>query len=198
MASEEYTGKPYKIIDSKREHKIGIVATSLSDFMTKAQQKLDINENEPIKVVLESDGTEIDEEDYFDTLETNTLIMILKSDQKWSPYDISGGVFRAYTTSFKFSDDQIDGTQSLNSLIRRLQNDIGQIAFLSGCDLELLSDMDPDSLVDMAFDRSFLDQVKEASGRFLYEKREAQDAINLLKLYHATTIGQNASKKSKV
>jgi hypothetical protein len=38
-------------------------------------------------------------------------------------------------------------------LIQRLQNDIGQIAFLGGCDLELLSDMDPDSLVDMAFDR---------------------------------------------
>lgn len=37
MASEEYTGKPYKIIDSKREHKIGIVATSLSDFMTKGK-----------------------------------------------------------------------------------------------------------------------------------------------------------------
>jgi len=55
--------------------------------------------------------------------------------------------------SFKFADDQIDGTQSLNSLIRRLQNDIGQIAFLSGCDLELLSDMDPESLVDLAFDR---------------------------------------------
>lgn len=57
-------------------------------YLCLAQQKLDINENEPIKVVLESDGTEIDEEDYFDTLETNTLIMILKSDQKWSPYDI--------------------------------------------------------------------------------------------------------------
>jgi len=37
MANEEYTGKPYKIIDSKREHKIGIVATSLSDFMTKGK-----------------------------------------------------------------------------------------------------------------------------------------------------------------
>ncbi|KAL4096550.1 hypothetical protein QTP88_021480 [Uroleucon formosanum] len=99
---------------------------------------------------------------------------------------------------FMQEDDQIDGTQSLNSLIRRLQNDIGQIAFLSGCDLELLSDMDPESLVDLAIDRSFLDQVKEASGRFLYEKREAQDAINLLKLYHASTIGQNSTKKSKV
>lgn len=50
----------------------------------------------------------------------------------------------------------------------------------------------------LCFYRSFLDQVKEASGRFLCEKREAQDAINLLKLYHASTIGQNASKKSKV
>jgi len=37
MASEEYTGKPFKIVDSKREHKIGIVATSLSDFMTKGK-----------------------------------------------------------------------------------------------------------------------------------------------------------------
>jgi len=37
MASDEYCGKPYKIIDSKREHKIGIVASSLADFMTKGK-----------------------------------------------------------------------------------------------------------------------------------------------------------------
>lgn len=55
--------------------------------------------------------------------------------------------------SIKLTDDQIDGTQSLYSLIQRLQNDIGQIALLGGCDLELLSDMDPDSLVDMAFEK---------------------------------------------
>jgi len=187
MASEEYCGKPYKIIDSKREHKIGIVASSLSDLITKAQQKLDISDT--IKVVLESDGTEVDEDDYFDTLEKNTLIMILKPDEKWCSYS---------DISIKLTDDQVDGSQNLYSLIQRLQNDIGQIALLGGCDLELLSDMDPDDLVDLAFDRSFLDQIKEASGRFLCEKREAQDALNLLKLYHATTIGQNPSKKSKV
>lgn len=49
-----------------------------------AQRKLDINET--IKVVLESDGTEIDEDDYFDTLEKNTLIMILKPNEKWCSY----------------------------------------------------------------------------------------------------------------
>lgn len=37
MASDEYCGKPYKIIDSNRKHKIGIVATSLTDFMTKGK-----------------------------------------------------------------------------------------------------------------------------------------------------------------
>lgn len=55
--------------------------------------------------------------------------------------------------SIKMADDQVDGSQILYSLIQRLQNDIGQIALLGGCDLELLSDMDPDSLTDMAFDR---------------------------------------------
>lgn len=40
MASDEYCGKPYKIIDSKREHKIGIVASSLSDFITKGKQEV--------------------------------------------------------------------------------------------------------------------------------------------------------------
>lgn len=49
-----------------------------------AKQKLNIDET--IKVVLESDGTEIDEDDYFETLEKNTLIMILKLDEKWCSY----------------------------------------------------------------------------------------------------------------
>lgn len=40
MADEEYNGKPYKIIDSKREHKIGIVASSLSDLITKGKTSL--------------------------------------------------------------------------------------------------------------------------------------------------------------
>lgn len=37
MANDEYCGKPYKIIDSKREHKIGIVASSLTDFISKGR-----------------------------------------------------------------------------------------------------------------------------------------------------------------
>lgn len=37
MANEEYCGKPYKIIDSKRKLKIGMVASSFSDFISKGK-----------------------------------------------------------------------------------------------------------------------------------------------------------------
>ncbi|XP_050536991.1 DNA fragmentation factor subunit alpha-like [Daktulosphaira vitifoliae] len=187
MANNKNFNKPYKIIDSRREHKIGVVANSLSELIIKAQQKLKING--PVKVVLEIDGTEIDENDYFETLEDNTLFMILKSEEKWCPYS---------AISIKIGDDHVDGTQNLYNLIERLKNDIGQITLLGGCDLELLSDMNLEDMENLGIDKSFLENIKEASGRYLSEKREAQDALNLLKLYHASTVKQNASKKNKV
>lgn len=38
-----------------------------------------------MKIVLESDGTEVDEEEYFSTLEQNTCFMILKVNEDWVP-----------------------------------------------------------------------------------------------------------------
>lgn len=48
-----------------------------------AQEKFGITSN--MKIVLESDGTEVDEEEYFSTLEQNTSFMILKGDEDWVP-----------------------------------------------------------------------------------------------------------------
>ncbi|KAL1138676.1 hypothetical protein AAG570_008738, partial [Ranatra chinensis] len=135
-----------------------------------------------VKVVLEQDGTEVDEEDYFNTLEKNTTLMLLTSEQYWQPPSpfrlrrIDGG-----------SGDTVDGGRGLEGLLSRLQSDIGHVSLLGGCELELLSDMDPDSLTDIVPDscfRTFLDQLKEASGRFLSDKRQAHEAMELLKLYH--------------
>ena len=38
-----------------------------------------------VKVVLEQDGTEVDEEEYFCTLERNTSLMLLGPNDKWAP-----------------------------------------------------------------------------------------------------------------
>lgn len=174
---EEDAQKPYKITDSKRERKVGVVAKSLEDIKSKAKIKLS-NVSDKISIVLESDGTEIDEEDYFSTIDKNTTLMVLFDDEKWS--------------QVQQTVDAVDGVgHPLAQLLSMLQQDIGQVSLLGGHELELLSDMDPDNLLDIIPDRTFLNQVKEASCRFLSDKRNAQEALDLLKLYHKSYINNS-------
>ncbi|CAG9859209.1 unnamed protein product [Phyllotreta striolata] len=170
-------GKPFKITDLSRDTKKGVVAESLEDLTSKVRDKLNIDNNETIKVVLETDGTEIDDEEYFATLDTNTSLMILQEGQHWMPQK----------PPCRLSLDQVDdskGGQQLVGLVDKLKNNLCHLSLLGGPELELLSDMDPESLVDITFpDRLFLEHLKEASGRYLCEKRQAQDAMELLRLY---------------
>ena len=39
-----------------------------------------------VYLVLEEDGTEVDDEEYFQTIEDNTTFMLLLKDDIWSPY----------------------------------------------------------------------------------------------------------------
>ena len=50
------------------------------------KEKLNYPMDKPVYVVLEEDGTEVDEEEYFQTLPENTLLMLLYIGDKWSPY----------------------------------------------------------------------------------------------------------------
>ncbi|KAF6204583.1 hypothetical protein GE061_018743 [Apolygus lucorum] len=177
---------PYKIVDVTREKRFGIVANSLESLTSRAIGKLGIAGS--VKVVLEQDGTEVDEEDYFNTLEKNTSLMILSGEENWAP----PGKRKVHQEG---CGDETDGGHGIQGLLQRLQSDIGQVSLLGGCELELLSDMDPDSLTDIVQDRVFLDQLKEASGRFLSDKRQAQEAMDLLKLYHRQAGGIVEAKK---
>ena len=38
-----------------------------------------------VYLVLEEDGTEVDDEEYFQTIESNTMLMLLLKDDIWSP-----------------------------------------------------------------------------------------------------------------
>lgn len=171
--------KPFKITDAKRENKKGVVATTLEDLTSKVVEKLQIRTDEDCKltIVLEADGTEIDDDEYFATLDPNTSLMVLVADEKWLPP----------APPCRFNIDQTDGGKvepDLANLVGKLKHNLCHVSLLRGPDLELLSDMDPDSLEDINFlDKMFLEQLKEASGRYLSEKRQAQDALDLLRLY---------------
>ncbi|KAG5864841.1 hypothetical protein JTB14_004471 [Gonioctena quinquepunctata] len=171
-----HTGKPFKITTSSREIKKGVVAASLQDLTSKVLEKLSIPEEDKITVVLEDDGTEIDDEEYFGTLDSNTCLMVLTEGQTWFP--------RAPPLRLNIDDVDAKGDRDLVDLVGKLKHNMCHVSLLGGADLELLSDMDPESLVDITFpDRIFLDQLKEVSGRYLADKRQAQDALDLLRVY---------------
>lgn len=50
-----------------------------------ARDKMDLPKDIPVKIVLEQDGTEVDDDEYFSTMERNTTLMILINDQRWLP-----------------------------------------------------------------------------------------------------------------
>jgi len=80
--------KPYKIIDRSREVKKGVVADSLEELIERGKEKLNYPLDKAVYVVLEEDGTEVDEEEYFHTLPENTLFMLLYVGEKWSPFGL--------------------------------------------------------------------------------------------------------------
>ncbi|XKL62919.1 hypothetical protein PGB90_002752 [Kerria lacca] len=170
---------PFKIVDRSGQNRYGVVVSSLHGLIKKAQEKFGITSD--MKIVLESDGTEVDEEEYFSTLEQNTCFMILKVNEDWVPPS-------EYNYLKKFEKDEVDTCNSdLVHLLGRIRNDAGQLSMLNGKELELLSDMDPDSLGDIIQDKEFLGEVKEASNRYLNDRRDAKEALKLLKIYHAAT-----------
>ncbi|XP_033211008.1 DNA fragmentation factor subunit alpha-like isoform X2 [Belonocnema kinseyi] len=181
------SGNPYKIVDHLRERRKGITASSLEELTNVARTRLAFPDGQ-LTIVLEQDGTEVDDEEYFATLERNTNLMVLHGDQKWMA--VGGKPASRYIVV-----DDVDNAEGsrrhrspLEPLVSSLHGDPSHISLLGGHDLELLSDMDPDSLADIIPDKLFLEQLKEASGRFLVEKRQAQESMALLQMY--TTSGE--------
>jgi DNA fragmentation factor, 45 kD, alpha subunit len=74
-----------------------------------------------------------------------------------------------YLTISSHNDDQIDASGDgekvqLKKLVGQMKTNLCNISILSEPDLELLSNMDPNSVADIT-GREFVDQLKETSGR---------------------------------
>lgn len=54
-------------------------------FFFSGKEKLNIAQNEPIRLVLETDGTQIEDPEYFKTLPNNTTVLLLRNDEYWYP-----------------------------------------------------------------------------------------------------------------
>jgi len=180
---------PYKLVNHTREKKTGITASSLAELISAARLRFNIPIHLNITVVLEQDGTEIDDEEYFATLDKNTCLMILRDNEKWSAANSGSStrhVIFVDDTDHYTPNPVIETNKTINhhgipieSLVSSLHSEPSHISLLGGTDLEMLSDMDPNSLADIFSDRLFLESLKEVSSRFLADKRKIQDSVAL-------------------
>lgn len=77
--------RPYKVWSSDRQKRKSITAANLSEFKTRAAEKLGYEEYTRVRVVLESDGTEVEDDCYFQSAEKDTVFLLLRDSECWQP-----------------------------------------------------------------------------------------------------------------
>ncbi|KAK5640919.1 hypothetical protein RI129_009466 [Pyrocoelia pectoralis] len=74
------TVKGFKVTDSERKTRVGIAAKSLEDLKKKTMDKFKLSE---VKIMFQTaDGTVIENNDYFETLEAQTLLIWVKEGER--------------------------------------------------------------------------------------------------------------------
>uniref|UniRef100_F6YFD3 Cell death inducing DFFA like effector c n=1 Tax=Monodelphis domestica TaxID=13616 RepID=F6YFD3_MONDO len=83
--------RPYRVSNADRSIRKGIMADSLLDLNHKIQEALLVAD---FSLVLEEDGTIIETEEYFQTLNEDTVFMVLQKGQKWQPASNQGSGYQ--------------------------------------------------------------------------------------------------------
>ncbi|OAD61987.1 hypothetical protein WN48_06757 [Eufriesea mexicana] len=93
------------------------------------KEKLGVPQNENVSVVLESDGTQVEDGEYFKTLANNTILLLLRHGERWCPTGVdiirAGNIFTASTSTLTstrtqrqsdFNDDNNDASQRMPAI----------------------------------------------------------------------------------
>ncbi|XP_034478835.1 DNA fragmentation factor subunit alpha [Drosophila innubila] len=187
--------KPFKVKDVTRNIKKAVCASSLEEIRAKVAEKFEKCEEQPT-IHLDSDGTEIDDEEYFRTLDENTELVAVFPGEHWidpthyvtitTPNGTANGSISGNPENGDTTDANSSESARIRQLVGQLQNNLCNVSVMNDADLDSLSNMDPNSLVDIT-GKEFMEQLKDA-GRPLCAKRNAEDRLNLLKLLKAGAI----------
>ncbi|XP_077998208.1 DNA fragmentation factor subunit alpha-like [Glandiceps talaboti] len=191
-------GKPCKVWDSARDIRKSLIARNLKDLLHKGKTKLLFSETEEVTLVLEDDGTEVDEEDYFQLLPSNTIFLLLGRNEKWKPacpsstkvhnQSLDEVDFKRSSSSQVVKTTEVDGNNvdpRLVDVATRIQYDIAALITLSNLELQLVVACDTYTLASLVENtEEFASALQNACQRYLDDRESATEAVELLKLYH--------------
>ncbi|XP_043500503.1 cell death activator CIDE-B-like isoform X1 [Polistes fuscatus] len=96
---ESRSKRPFKIWDSWRNVRKGLVVSNFEELIHRGKEKLGVPQNENVSLVLESDGTQVEGGEYFKTLANNTILLLLRHGERWCPTGVD--IIRAGTYYFQ-------------------------------------------------------------------------------------------------
>uniref|UniRef100_UPI00398EE7EB DNA fragmentation factor subunit alpha isoform X2 n=1 Tax=Pristiophorus japonicus TaxID=55135 RepID=UPI00398EE7EB len=185
---------PFKICGLDRHRTFGVVAKSLAELTNKGKEKLSLDKpgvKQTYTVVLEDDGTIVDDEDYFMHLPENTKFMILGSSDKWTP----GNVEIKFSSRAKMDSgvdcgeyvDCVDYPESSCNwkiLAGQLRQNLALIITMSESDLQELIDVPAAELAKELEDNvKRTEAIQDSLQHTLDSREEHRQAKELLQLY---------------
>lgn len=197
------TARPFKIWSFDRNVKKGVIASSLEELVDKSRQRMGIHAAEPVHIVLEEDGTEVDDDDYFLFLPHNTTLMVLTADQRWA-MEGKESLPGHDEPDFMVAGEGAEISNRTRELVSSLQRDITRLIAFSNDDLQAVVDMNVPALASLLQDtESYAEAIQEACQRHLDERTQTSEAMDLLRLYHASRqkstliIGEDSASKRR-
>ncbi|GAB1608302.1 cell death activator CIDE-3-like isoform X1, partial [Argonauta hians] len=171
----------YKVWDAKRVIRKGLVACGFTDFIEKARNKLNVDSSENVRVCLECDGTEVDDEEYFNHLPENTTFQLLLDSENWTaPYLV--------TSLFNYSFDTTDGpsdvsvSEEIIHLLSTVRSDLIKCIAFSNDQLETILRLDIDTLANyMKDNKRFAYEFKECCKQILNKRKKQQEVLQHLR-----------------
>uniref|UniRef100_A0A8D0GDR8 CIDE-N domain-containing protein n=1 Tax=Sphenodon punctatus TaxID=8508 RepID=A0A8D0GDR8_SPHPU len=88
LSSPALCARPYRVSNWDRTLRKGIMAESLRDLLEKVHTTLLLVGT--ITLVLEEDGTSVETEEFFQSLQEGTVLLVLAKGQKWHPAKTGG------------------------------------------------------------------------------------------------------------
>ncbi|XP_070186579.1 DNA fragmentation factor subunit alpha-like isoform X2 [Littorina saxatilis] len=175
-----FAGRPFKVWNADRSIKKSLMAANLAELIDKGRAKLG-SPNGDVRVVLEADGTEVDEEDYFSFLNSDATLMLLTPSDKWRPAGLETGGKDEPDTANQGSGLSLHAKQ----LLSHLKQDVTRIITFSDEDLQNLVGISAADLArELGETERYAHAVQDACQRHLDERQHTKEAVDLLRLYH--------------
>lgn len=181
-------GKPCKVCNFTRQKLYGVAVFSLDELKKKGREVLGVSPTEPVTVVLEGDGTIVEDQAYFLCLPANTKFMLLHDKETWAPArKVDGGTAWMARESVILEADAVDsasvGAPWLN-LALQLKQELASIILMSEGDLQCLVDAPCSELASaMGFHDRKTEELQETLQRVLDRREEERQSKELLQLY---------------